>query len=195
MEMDSRWFNRVRHEFAGYVAHRTGIRTDYLEIGTWEGASMSWMLDNVLTAPGCLAMTVDPYRQDGRHSNDEQEERYKEVVERLGRHSAWRHLRMPSDLGLRYLFDNSYSFDVVYIDGRHNAAGALEDFVLAFPMVRPGGIMIFDDYGIGQRKGFPHVPEAVQAVEIAYAGMVERIGVVGKNMQAAFRVTGKEQHP
>ena len=38
------------------------------------------------------------------------------------------------------------SYDLVYLDGSHMAADVLEDAVLSFPLLKPGGILIFDDY-------------------------------------------------
>jgi predicted O-methyltransferase YrrM len=38
------------------------------------------------------------------------------------------------------------AFDVIYIDGSHYAADVLSDAVLSFPLLKSGGIMIFDDY-------------------------------------------------
>jgi predicted O-methyltransferase YrrM len=37
-------------------------------------------------------------------------------------------------------------FDLIYIDGSHTAADVLIDAVLAFQLLRVGGVMIFDDY-------------------------------------------------
>ena len=37
-------------------------------------------------------------------------------------------------------------FDLVYIDGSHQAPDVLSDAILAFQLLRIGGIMIFDDY-------------------------------------------------
>jgi predicted O-methyltransferase YrrM len=37
-------------------------------------------------------------------------------------------------------------FDLIYIDGSHQAPDVLSDAVLAFQLLRVGGIMIFDDY-------------------------------------------------
>ena len=37
-------------------------------------------------------------------------------------------------------------FDFIYIDGSHQAADVLSDAVNAFKLLRPGGIMCFDDY-------------------------------------------------
>jgi predicted O-methyltransferase YrrM len=38
------------------------------------------------------------------------------------------------------------TFDVIYIDGSHQAPDVLTDAVLAFQLLRVGGLMIFDDY-------------------------------------------------
>jgi predicted O-methyltransferase YrrM len=38
------------------------------------------------------------------------------------------------------------SFDIVYIDGSHATADVLEDAVLSYRLLKPGGVLIFDDY-------------------------------------------------
>ena len=37
-------------------------------------------------------------------------------------------------------------FDIIYIDGNHEPEYVLEDAVLSFRKLKPGGIIIFDDY-------------------------------------------------
>jgi predicted O-methyltransferase YrrM len=41
---------------------------------------------------------------------------------------------------------NNEEFDIIYIDGSHRAKDVLQDSVLAWPLLRPGGILIWDDY-------------------------------------------------
>ena len=38
------------------------------------------------------------------------------------------------------------SFDFIYVDGSHLAMDVLIDGVLAWPLLKPGGVMVFDDY-------------------------------------------------
>jgi len=38
------------------------------------------------------------------------------------------------------------TFDFIYIDGDHTAEGVLQDAVLAWRLLKAGGIMAFDDY-------------------------------------------------
>ena len=38
------------------------------------------------------------------------------------------------------------SYDVIYIDGDHSAEAAFKDGVNSFPLLKVGGIMVFDDY-------------------------------------------------
>lgn len=47
--------------------------------------------------------------------------------------------------------DMRESYDFIYIDGDHHAASVLEDAVLSFPLLKKGGIMIFDDYRWGEQ--------------------------------------------
>ncbi|MDQ0041820.1 putative O-methyltransferase YrrM [Variovorax boronicumulans] len=54
----------------------------------------------------------------------------------------------PSDLGLARLLAQGASghFDFIYIDGSHQAPDVLADAVLAFRLLRNGGVIVFDDY-------------------------------------------------
>lgn len=42
--------------------------------------------------------------------------------------------------------DTGPLFDLVYIDGSHMRVDVLVDAVLAWPLLQPGGLMVFDDY-------------------------------------------------
>jgi len=50
-------------------------------------------------------------------------------------------------------------FDFVYIDGSHIAKDVLTDACLAWPLLKPNGIMVFDDYAWGQPRDALHRPK------------------------------------
>ena len=41
---------------------------------------------------------------------------------------------------------HEYGFDLIYIDGDHSSEGVLLDGLLSWELLRPGGLLIFDDY-------------------------------------------------
>jgi hypothetical protein len=49
-------------------------------------------------------------------------------------------------------------FDLVYVDGSHRAADVLADAVLSWPLLKNGGIMLFDDYLWQQDPRPEHCP-------------------------------------
>ena len=52
-------------------------------------------------------------------------------------------------------------FDFIYIDGWHSAFGALADGVMTWPLLKVGGVMIFDDYLWVPPKQAPRKPNAL----------------------------------
>lgn len=67
-------------------------------------------------------------------------------------------------------------FDFVYIDGDHTASAVLEDAVLSFSILKPGGILIFDDYTWGYEPNVVNVniPRiAIDAFLMIYADKID----------------------
>jgi predicted O-methyltransferase YrrM len=114
---------------------RPGLR--YLEVGVFEGGSVLWMLENVLTDPGSRATVIDPLEGDLKS-------RFLSNLEKSGEERKVDVIVGFSQIELRKLPLAAY--DVVYIDGSHTADDVLEDAVLAWRLVKPGGLLIFDDY-------------------------------------------------
>lgn len=110
----------------------TGRR--WLEIGSLEGRSACWVLDNVIDDDGEL-VCVDIWNR-ATISRNEQVFDYK---------TAGRATKVKSPSG-DFLREDTSSYDVIYIDGSHDAPNVLEDAVLAWPRLKVGGIMLFDDH-------------------------------------------------
>ena len=118
----------------------------FLEVGCFEGRATDWVLRNILTSPDSHVTVVDPftgshyYQEDGIIT-DQLEERFKENVE----HSIGK-VTIHKGFSQEILREIKDSFDFIYIDGSHKAGDTLEDAILAWRLLKQGGIMIFDDY-------------------------------------------------
>lgn len=56
-------------------------------------------------------------------------------------------IKQPSALALATMIAAGWQpFDFIYIDGSHTAPDVLTDAVMAFQLLRVGGVMVFDDY-------------------------------------------------
>lgn len=111
-----------------------------LEIGTYEGRSALWFLENILTGLRSSITCVDIW-------NGPFEKTFDENMRIYGRTDKYKKVRARSDQALLGMSQASYDF--VYIDGSHFAKDVLTDAVLAWGVLKPGGILMFDDYEWG----------------------------------------------
>jgi predicted O-methyltransferase YrrM len=129
------WVTSRHHDWVRWLAHLAGrpwIRG--LEIGTFEGRSAIWFLRQILTDPTSDLICIDPRPKPC----------WQENLARYG--PRVRLIKESSHLALRDREFSPESFDFAYLDGSHRACHVLEDAVLVFRLLKPGGIMIFDDY-------------------------------------------------
>ncbi len=109
----------------------------YLEIGVFEGRSLIWMFQNVLTGNKAKATGVDYFHFAPK-------EQVEANISLSGFEGRAKLLKGPSQLLLRDLPINS--FDIIYLDGDHRGRGAMMDLTLSWELLKEGGVLIFDDY-------------------------------------------------
>lgn len=121
----------------------------YLEVGVFEGRSVVWMLENVLTDPSARVTAIDIFP-------DDLEQRFRGNVELTGRRDSVTTMVGPSQDLLATL--PADSVDIAYIDGSHTADDVLADAVLVWRLLRVGGVLVFDDFlwvGRGKKELLP----------------------------------------
>lgn len=130
---------------------KDGLR--FLEIGCFEGRATNYMLDNILTGVGSTIDVVDTFggsREEAGMKWDENydfDELYNKFVGNISNNKdkVSIHRGMSGDI-LKKDFEPN-TFDFVYIDGSHTAYDVLQDAILVHPLLKSGGIIIFDDFG------------------------------------------------
>lgn len=110
---------------------------NYLEIGVFEGGSLFWILENILTDPSSRATAIDIFPGDS-------EEKFVANLDMSGFRDQVKILKGRSQEKLRGL--PSGSFDLIYIDGSHLAKDVYVDAALSWGLLKTGGLLIFDDY-------------------------------------------------
>jgi len=141
------WFEiTARANFDKYLAEykgKDGLK--FLEIGCFEGMGSRWLLENVLTGGSGLTV-IDTFEGSVEHIAAGIEiggiERFKENIAEY-KDKVIIKQGYSQDI-LKKLSPISYDF--IYVDGDHRAAGALQDIILSWPLLKKDGIMIMDDY-------------------------------------------------
>ena len=142
------WVSQHTKEWEKDLQHLQG-RPDVraLEIGCFEGQSACWFLDNVLTEPTSRLTCVDPFAVPmATILLRFFEARFDENIAASGAADRVTKLIGPSQVVVRTL--QPAQFDFIYVDGSHKVGDVLQDAVLAWTVLRPGGVVMFDDYGL-----------------------------------------------
>jgi predicted O-methyltransferase YrrM len=180
------WFSkRAKATFEEYIKPRyAGHPIHYLEIGVWQGDSLVWMLDHVLTHEDAKATAVDPWIQMlPKHTQQNMNARYEKTVSRVAKYRD--KCTVYREFSSRWLRQYSTRYwnqlDMVYVDGDHAALTCLDDIVLSWPLLKIGGVMLIDDYTVNTRR--PNiVPDAVDAVmPTVFAPYVKRFVHAGQS--------------
>lgn len=163
-----------------FAAYRGKKNLRYLEVGVYEGRSFVWVLDNVLTDPSSEAWAVDLFHRPF----------YNTFLRNLlaGKHTLKTRIRRGDSRAILPTLPAAY-FDIIYIDGNHEGQYVLSDAVMAWQLLKDGGLLIFDDYRFDLRVGRPfpehHLPGA--AIDAFVSIYVEDIEVVHDGYQKALR--------
>ena len=133
-------------EWAGWKADEQKL---VVEIGSFEGRSTLWMLDHLVHHPDSRLHCIDTFQGSIEHAQDLKDGLFERFMGNVGesphRGKVVVH-RKDSAKGLVDLLAAGARADFVYVDGSHAAPDVLTDCVLAFRLLKLGGLMICDDY-------------------------------------------------
>lgn len=145
------WFSRniiIWQQYLGKLVSLPNLKV--LEVGCWEGRSTCWLLEHILTHNSASITCIDTFEGSVEHQHYNEgylesiEERFDFNISKTGASEKVKKIVGKSEEVMRSLPLNSY--DLVYIDGSHLASDVLRDAVLAWDLVKVGGLIVFDDY-------------------------------------------------
>ncbi|WP_185155389.1 class I SAM-dependent methyltransferase [Rudanella paleaurantiibacter] len=123
-----------------FTRYRNAPNLRILEIGSFEGRSAVWFLQNVLTHPTAQLVCVDPMPWPVNPPRP----RFMHNISLTGKAGQVTLIQERSEIALLQL--PPASFDIIYIDGAHEAINVLADGIYSWELLKVGGLMLFDDY-------------------------------------------------
>lgn len=149
------WFDEVICAVWDGLTHPLhGKKLRVLEIGSFEGASTTWILDNLMSHPESRLTSIDTFEGGMEHREADKadkynvsslESRFRANVAKCDHVGKLQVMKARSDDALLELRRQCAKFDFVYIDGSHVAIDVLHDAVMTWPILNVYGIMVFDD--------------------------------------------------
>lgn len=145
------WFSRNIYVWEQHLKKLTDVPVKMLEIGSWEGRSTCWLLENILTHTAATITCIDTFEGSLEHKLTYNQQYLKSIEERFN----FNIVRTGSSEKVQKIIGSSkdvlrtlpmQNYDILYIDGSHLASDVLEDAVISWGLVKLGGIIIFDDY-------------------------------------------------
>jgi predicted O-methyltransferase YrrM len=148
MKFSQNWFKQNIPIWTHVLKGLAGKPIQAIEIGSFEGESTVWLCENILTHKDSHLDSIDPYLPylDPKFGLDA--ERMAEVEERFYKNTEpFKDKITPHKmLSFDYLKERKEPADLIYVDGDHSAKACLIDMVQSHLILKPGGIIITDDF-------------------------------------------------
>lgn len=144
-----------------------------MELGTFKGESAEWFLENIFINETSLYYCVDNFQGSPEHHMGKIDCSHleEETNERLRGFNNKIIIKGNSNEVLRK-FDKQLDF--CYVDAAHDSMNVLRDSVMAFELLKSGGILIWDDYEWTVISGRLDCPKpAIDAFLDCYSRQIE----------------------
>lgn len=146
------WFSRSIPSWS-LILNKLSERTTHLrilEVGVFEGRSTCWLLQNHCKTPESSIVAIDSFQGGIEHQGMELGTLRKRFEANIATVASPAQLEIRDGFSLpqlaKLIAEGYQRFDFISIDASHQAPDVLGDAVLGFELLKPGGVMAFDDY-------------------------------------------------
>lgn len=150
----------------------------FLQLGVFKGDASAWLMENVLTHPRSVLHDVDLWDDNDELSELRDFNMADVEAEYDKRTWKWRNEGRITKYKVstmtflaRQVANGSPQYNFIYIDADHTAISTLENAIMAYRLLKPGGVLCFDDYLWRSREGWYAEPQlAIDMFKNLYAG-------------------------
>lgn len=145
----SDWFSQNIPQWEKYLGHLKGKPyLNAIEVGSWEGRSTCWLLQNILTDSNSRLTCIDSFQGNPENKlegyESSVEKTFLENIRKIGAQDRVTVINQQSRIALKFLHEDH--FDFAYLDGSHITTDVLTDLCFVWPLLKHGAILIMDDY-------------------------------------------------
>lgn len=172
-------------------------RKAFLEIGSFEGRSTIWIVENMMEDGGWIDC-IDTWEGGEEHDEEDMDavwDRFRANTKLVEAKFPERRVAAHQDTSLWTLAQfiaktyGGHLYDFVYIDGSHIAKDVLTDACMVWPLLKPKGMMVFDDYMWGNPRDILHRPKP--AIDAFCNLFAEEAEIVHVGYQLVVRKKGE----
>ena len=144
------WFDSQKYNFENHLTKFKGKpNLKFLQVGTYTGDASDWLLTSILLDPSSTLTDVDTWQgsDEREHQAMDFDAIYGIYLNRMDKYENVMSIKGDSSYVLPNLKEK---YDFIYIDGDHTEKAVYRDATNAWPLLKSGGILAFDDYLWGQ---------------------------------------------
>lgn len=145
-----------------------------LEIGSHEGRSAIWFVQNLLIHPDSRLTCVDTW-----FDAEARFQRFQKNIKLAGVADKIQVYRKSS----RHINPEGEGYDLIYLDGDHQSASVFLDLAVVWQRLKHGGVCIADDYGWLKRGVIGPKP----AIDGFLASFEGKLKVLSMGYQVVFK--------
>jgi len=176
------WFKETaQHNFEQFLLPLAGQdKLKFLQLGAYTGDASVWLAENVLTGSDSYLLDIDTWQgsDEEAHKSMDFEDVFNTYIKKINNFTCIKYFRSTTQEFLLTMWKDSPSYDFIYIDADHTTVGVLMDAELSWPLLKPGGILAFDDYEWGENLPLSQRPKpGIQLFLERHAGEFENLVV------------------
>lgn len=174
LQFSSNWLKIPNLTIIGHLLSKQSGPIHILELGTYEGRSAFYMLDNFCTHSESTITTVDYMKRDNLEYN----------------------LQQVNSPKLKFIQENFFNilptlmvsrklYDLIYIDGGKNSQTTIFQIVNSWQLLKSGGILYLDDYLWKHNE--TNIERPMEAIHCFLFLYKDDFTIIFKNYQVAVR--------
>lgn len=141
-------------KYLNHLVSKNNIKV--LEIGVFKGDATLWILNNLFTDKKSQFYAIDVFQNSEQNKDEYGNINFKDIkkifksnIKKTEKAKQVKLIEKYSYIALSELISQPKeleSFDFIFIDASHDAIDVITDGCLAWKLLKPEGILIFDDY-------------------------------------------------